>query len=137
VTRDEEIGVEFMIIDQPANCVDASGNAIDLQIGRSVDDLVTFVAGHPTIQRMTKISENRDVTLDGYRGRYLEYTNTFVDDGNNCDGPVWPLMHEFNQAWILDVGGVRLVIDAFSSSEDDETVRAELRRIVESIHFER
>ena len=132
VTRDEEIGVEFMIIDQPPKCF-ASGNAIEKQIGPTVDDLVTLAEGH-----VTKISENTDVTLDGYRGRYLEYTNLFDDgslDGNLCDG--WPSIHEFNQTWILDVDGVRLVIDAFSSPGDDETVKAEIRQIVESIHFER
>jgi hypothetical protein len=131
--RGERSGVEFMIIDQPAKCFDASGNAIEAQIGPNVDDLVTFAAG----QQMTKISENTAVSLDGYRGRYLEYTNTFWDDGRNCDGPVWPLIHEFNQVWILDVDGVRLVIDAYSPAASSDSVRAELRQAVESIHFER
>ena len=92
VTRDEETGVEFMIIDQPEQCF-ASGKAIETQIGPTVDDLVTLAEGH-----VTKISENTDVTLDGYRGD-IEYTNLFDDgslDGNLCDG--WPSIHEFNQA---------------------------------------
>ena len=62
VTRDEETGVEFMIIDQPEQCF-ASGKAIETQIGPTVDDLVTLAEGH-----VTKISEDTDVTLDGYRG---------------------------------------------------------------------
>jgi hypothetical protein len=135
VTDDDGKAIEFMIIGQPPRCVDASGKAIKAHIGPSVDDLVTFAAG----QQMTKISENTDVTLDGYRGRYLEYTNTFpqYDDGINCDdGPGWPLMNEFNQVWILDVDGVRLVIDASSPRGASESVRAELRQIVESIQFE-
>jgi hypothetical protein len=136
VTDDDGKAIEFMIIGQPPRCVDASGKAIKAHIGPSVDDLVTFAAG----QQVTKISENTDVTLDGYRGRYLEYTNTFpqYDDGVNCDdGPGWPLINEFNQVWILDVDGVRLVIDASSPRGASESVRAELRQIVESIHFER
>ena len=135
VTDDEGSVVDFMIIGQPPRCVDASGSTIEAHIGPSVDDLVTFAAG----QQMTKISENTDVTLDGYRGRYLEYTNTFpqYDDGRNCDdGPGWPLINESSQAWILDVDGVRLVIDASSSRGASEAVRAELRQIVESIQFE-
>jgi hypothetical protein len=40
--------------------------------------------------------------------------------------------HEYNQTWILDVDGVRLVIDAFAPKAS-ETVKAGLRRIVESI----
>jgi hypothetical protein len=91
---------------------------------------VTFLAG----LQMIKISENTNVTLDGYRGRYLEYTTTVTDD--NCDAD-WPLItsidnRQFNQAWILDVDNVRLVIDAFAPKAS-ETVKAELRRIVESI----
>ncbi len=46
VTRDEGSGVEFMIMDQPAKCFDASGKAIEAQIGPNVDDPVTFAAGH-------------------------------------------------------------------------------------------
>jgi hypothetical protein len=37
---------------------------------------------------------------------------------------------------ILDVDGVRLVIDAFSLAPS-ETVKTELRQMVESIHFDR
>jgi hypothetical protein len=93
---------------------------------------VTFLAG----QQMIKVSEDTDVTLDGYRGKYVEYTTTLRDD--NCHEPAWPLTthqqdnHEFTQAWILDVGGVRLVIDAFAPRAS-ETVKAEFQRIVDSI----
>ena len=41
-----------------------SGDGVKAQFGPTVDDLVTFLAGVQTI----KISENTDVTLDGYRG---------------------------------------------------------------------
>jgi hypothetical protein len=130
---DDGIGLEFMIIDKPVEWgCDASGNAIKAHIGPKVDDLVAFLAG----QQMIKISENTDVTLDGYRGKYVEYTTSLRDD--NCHDPAWPLTthqndnHEFTQAWILDVDGVRLVIDGFAPRAS-ESVKAELRRIVESI----
>ena len=126
------IGLEFMIVDQPAEWgCDASGDAIQAQIGKKVDDLVAFLAG----QQMIRISENIDVTLDGYRGKYLEYTTTVTND--NCHGPDWPLIttidnQQHNQVWILDVDGVRLVINGFAPKAS-ETVKAEVRWIVESI----
>jgi hypothetical protein len=129
---DDGIGVEFMIVDKPVEWgCDASGNAIEPHVGPKVDDLVTFLAG----LQMIKISENTDVTLDGYRGKYLEYTTTVTDD--NCHGPAWPLItsidnRQYNQAWILDVDGVRLVINAFAPKAS-ETVKAEFQRIVDSI----
>ncbi len=131
-TLDDGIGLEFMLVDKPVEWgCDASGDAIEAHIGPKVDDLVTFLAG----LQMIKISENTNVTLDGYRGKYLEYTTTVTDD--NCHPPAWPLItsidnQQYNQAWILDVDGVRLVIDAFAPGAS-ETVKAELRRIVASI----
>jgi hypothetical protein len=97
---------------------------------------VTSLAGLPLID----ISENTDVTLDGYRGKYLEYTKTAREAECAWGGlGNWPTnsqadTDEYNQVWILDVDGVRLVIDAFSSRAS-ETVRAELRQIVESIQI--
>ena len=41
---------------------------------------------------------------------------------------------DYHQVWILDVDGVRLVIDGFAPKASD-TVKAELRQIVESIHI--
>ena len=48
-----------------------------------------------------------------------------------------PHRPRYNEAWILDVDGVRLVIDAWSLAAPSETVKSEVRQIVESIHFER
>ncbi len=38
--------------------------------------------------------------------------------------------------WILDVDGAPLVIDAFSPQRASETVKTELRQIVDSIQIE-
>jgi hypothetical protein len=114
----------------------ARARAVD---GRAtVDDVVAFLAGLPPID----ISVNRDVTLDGYRGKYLEFTRKAaeIDCGwGGWDG--WPASSpsardEDDQLWILDVNGAPLVIDAFSSPGASETVKAELRQIVESIQIE-
>jgi hypothetical protein len=138
LTRDGgRTGLRFVIVDTLDNgaCAKRAG-AID---GRStVDDVVAFLAGLPLID----ISENTDVTLDGYRGKHLEFTRTAgeIDCGwGGLDG--WPAssptaIDEDNQVWILDVDGVRLVIDAFASPETSDRVRAELRQIVESIKIE-
>ena len=86
-------GLEFLIIDEPpkTNC-DGSGGTPEVDVGHSVDDLVTFLEGLQTTNSKTdvalKISENTDVTVDGYHGRYLEYTTTVRED--DCGLPVWP-----------------------------------------------
>jgi hypothetical protein len=113
---------------------DTSGNAIT-PIGPTVDDLVTFL----THQRDVTISANSAVTVDGYRGTYLEYTvaadpigdvpDPLGDCGSCCTSG------EFNQVWILDIDGVRLVIDA-SAAKASETVKAEFQQIVDSVAFE-
>jgi hypothetical protein len=130
---EEGSGLEFMIIDEPlAIACERSGGTTKVPVGPSVDDLVTFLAGLKVI----KISENTDVTLDGYRGKYLEYIATVRDgDDDDCHPPTWPAFGnpEHSQAdWILDVDGVRLVIHA-SAPTHRKTVNSELLRIVESI----
>jgi hypothetical protein len=139
VTRDEwGTGLLFLIVDNPLKeACDPREGTIDPPLGPSVDDLVSLLDGLPLID----ISESRDVTLDGYRGKYLEYTKRAAEI--ECGGGgmgAWPtnsqrVINEYDQVWILDVNGVRLVIDAFSTSAS-ETVRAELRQIVESIQIE-
>jgi hypothetical protein len=138
VTREDgRTGLRIVMVDNLATdaCAQRAG-AID---GRaSVDDIVAFLTGLPLLD----ISENKDVTLDGYRGKYLEFTRTAgeIDCGwGGLDG--WPAsspsaMDEHNQVWILDVDGVPLVIDAFSSPQGSDGVRTDLRRIVESIRVE-
>ena len=132
-------GLAVLIIDQPAkDACDPSAGTIDL--GPSVGDLATFLAGLPLVD----MSVNTDVTIDGYRGKYLEYTR--IGRQEECGwGELgdWPAnsqgdISESHQVWILDVDGVRLVIAAFSRDVPaaSETVKAELRRIVESIQIE-
>lgn len=138
LTRDDgRGGLRIVMVDTITTDVCAKrAGAID---GRTtIDDLVAFLAGLPLID----ISKSTDVTLDGYSGKYLEFTRTAgeIDCGwGGLDG--WPASSptasdEVDQVWILDVDGARLVIDAFSDPEASENVRAELRQIVESIQIE-
>ena len=46
-----------------------------------------------------------------------------------------PLQPGNNEAWIVDVDGVRLVLAAWLEEAPSDTVKSEVRQIVESIHF--
>jgi hypothetical protein len=121
----EETLVSFAVIPYPEDpCTDM----IEPPLGPSFDDLVSYLPAMPQID----ISESTEVTVDGYRGRYLRYTA--VDKDFDCSlfprGP-------HSEAWILDVDGVHLVIAALSDEAPSETVRAEVRKVVGSIHIER
>ena len=73
------------------------------------------------------------------RLHYLEYDvdvrSRGAPDPAPCDWPMWDDHH--SQTWVLDIDGVRLVIDAISTPRASDAARAELRQAVESIHFQR
>jgi hypothetical protein len=123
----ENTSVEFAVVGHPW---DGCPDTIEPTLGPSFDDLVTYLADDvPQID----ISERTDVTVDGHRGRYLRYTT--VDKWFDCfsGSPIPSAGH--SEAWILDVDGVRLVIAALSHEAPSETVRSEVRQIVESIQI--
>ena len=130
-----------MIVDKDAAEACTEQGAIERLLGPGVDDLVTFLAGLPSID----ISENKGVTLDGYRGTYLEFNQKggmepecalLTNSRRDQNTTAYPLGEGYHQVWILDADGVRLVIDAFSLAPS-ETVKSELRQMVESTHFDR
>ena len=135
-------GLSFVIVDKDAGEACTEPGKIERLLGPGIDDLVTFLAGLPSID----ISENEDVTLDGYRGTYLEFNQkggteqacALVTNSRRDLTTAYPLWdgEGYHQVWILDVDGVRLVIDAFSLAPS-ETVKSELREMVESTHFDR
>jgi hypothetical protein len=125
--------------------------ALDPPLGPQVDDLVAALAN----QQGRDATTPTDVTLDGYAGKYMELTtpveHSFREspiDPANCDGGEFrswlytdggskytqPGQHEL--LWILDVDGVRLVIDAKYSPGNSAQDRAELLQIVESIRID-
>jgi hypothetical protein len=123
--------VAFVIVDDHATEACTEQGTIDPLLGLGVDDVVTLLAGLPSID----FSENRDVTLDGYRGTYLEFNGgTGCSLGTNSTSLEYA--EGFHQVWILEVDGVPLVIDALSLAPS-ETVNVELRQMVESIQFDR
>jgi hypothetical protein len=129
---DSSVWLDFRAVDHPTKWeCDKSGHAIAPPVGPTVDDLVTFLSSQPRI----KITEDRDVTVAGYSGKYLEYTAK-VDENNCPEGLDWPFVGSGAQEWIVDVEGVRLVIDAFSSGPGlSDADKATLQQVVDSISF--
>ena len=123
------IGLEFDVVGHPW---DGCPDTIEPTLGPSFDDLVSYLANLPRID----ISETTDVTVDGYRAAYLEYRPAPGHFECFSSSPI-PLEPGNNETWIVDVDGVRVVIGVLSDEALSETVRSEVRQIVESIHFER
>ena len=124
--------------------------------GPTVDDLVEAL----TTQRLRHATEPTDVTLGGYRGRYVEWSvptdmvvtgdsefqgcdvepsnglRDFVSWFGNGDGERYQqVAGQVDMLWILDVDGQRLLVDATYSPDTTETDRAVLGGIVESLRF--
>ncbi len=119
--------VRFAVIDNPE---DLCAAAIKPPLGSSLDDLVTYLAGLASMET----TENADVTVDGFRAKHLRYTSVGDVD---CFLAGWPI-DAFDNVWILDVDGVHLLIASGSlGSATEGAVMAEIRQMVESIHFER
>ena len=119
---DGEAIVRFDVIDNPEDLCS------DTPLGPSFDDLVTYLAGLPWIE----ISESADVTVDGFRGKHLQYTTSVEGRDDDCSfAGIHP--DAYDNVWILDVDGVHLLIASTSNWDVPE----QIRQMVESIHFER
>lgn len=120
-----------IVNDVYADPCDASAGLRDP--GPTVADLAAELAGQPN----TESSEPINVTVSGYSGVYLDYTAS----GGCGTLHRWPsifgdreaLGGERDQVWILDVDGVRLVIDAASFAETEDADLAEMRTLIESL----
>jgi len=117
-------------------------------VGPTVGDLAAALIKQvgPTVATST------DVTLDGYRGKKIEYSARSDFDHTSCDEGVysrWEAASEpgdwggwveaggqRNAVYIIDVDGQRLVIDTMSLPEASASDVAELDQIVASIRFE-
>jgi hypothetical protein len=119
------------------------------QPGPTVNDLAKALFERP-LRGATKPA---DVKLDGYAGKYLEWTVPADFDFSKCDaddgatyfeswiGPTGSDRYQqasgqLDRLWILDVKGSRVVIDAFSMRSTDGASIDELLKVVESIRFE-
>jgi hypothetical protein len=120
--------------------------AADIPVGPTVADFVDAVANHPTLDTTTPV----DVTLAGYSGKSFDLQ--VPADISNCQpepfGGTDPIYRPWepgiyaqgpSQRWhqrVLDVGGVRVVVQTFDYAGTPATRRAELQAIVDSIKIQ-
>ncbi|HLF42433.1 MAG TPA: hypothetical protein VJA46_02765 [Acidimicrobiia bacterium] len=109
----------------------------DIPVGLTVDDFANALADHPLLEVTTPI----DVTLDGYSGKYLDLQ--VPADISECAAyRAWEFWlfaqgpgHRWH-LWILDVDGVRVVIEGMDYEGTSAEVQAELQAAVDSIQIE-
>ena len=119
----------------------------DIPTGTTVDEFVTALVNHPELDLTSPV----DVTLGGYPGKYLELQMpaNVVTGGKFPPGPgevcspfVWePGIYaqgpsDLWHIWVLDVGGVRVVIRSDTFPGTTPKVQAELQAIVDSIKIQ-
>ena len=116
---------------------DAHAVPPDIAVGPSVDDFANALADHPLLD----VTDPVDVTLAGYSGKYLdlqvpadiskcEVYRPF-DPGIYAQGPG----HQWH-LWILDVDGLRFVVQSTDYAGTSAEHRSELEAIVDSIEIE-
>jgi hypothetical protein len=108
----------------------------DIAVGPTVDDFANALANHPALDATTPVA----VTLAGYSGKYLDLQ--LPADVSQCtDDQFWPFepgvyaqgpSHRWH-LWILDVEGVRVVIQSMDYASTTPQHRDELQAIVDSI----
>jgi hypothetical protein len=109
----------------------------DVPVGPTVADFVDAVAQHPVLDTTTPT----DITLAGYSGKYFDLQ--FPADLSTCaeyrpwepgiyaQGP----SHRWH-LWVLDVDGVRVVVQSMDYAGTLEQRRTELQAMVDSVQIE-
>lgn len=115
-----------------------------IPVGPTVADFVNAVAQHPSLDTTAPV----DVELAGYSGKYFELQ--VPADTSMCDSePGGPPQYRpwepgiYAQGpgqrwhqWVLDVDGVRVVVQSSDFAGTSATRRAELQAIVDSIQIQ-
>ena len=113
----------------------------DIPVGPTAADFADALAAHPLLDVTTPV----DVALAGHTGKYVDLQTPSFSSlcspyrpwdlgfryglGPEQEGARWHL-------WILDVDGVRVVIQAMDKAGTSPEVKAQLRAIVDSISIE-
>jgi hypothetical protein len=117
--------------------LEATGFPPDIAVGPTVDDFANVIADHPLLDATTPV----DVSLGGYSGKYVDLQLPADLDcvayyfpwepGIYAQGPSnrWHL-------WILDVDGIRVVVQSTDYAGTSPQRQSELRAMVESIQIE-
>ena len=116
----------------------------DIAVGPTVDDFANALVAHPTLDVTTPV----DVTLAGFTGKYMDLTvpdpmcPSRTDPVTDQEYWVWEPGF-FGQGpghrwhlWILDVNGIRVVIQAMDFAATSAQHQAELQAIVQSIQIQ-
>jgi hypothetical protein len=112
---------------------DAEAGA-DVPVGPTVNDLVTALVDHPSLS----VTDPVDITLAGYAGKYLDLTTP--DDISEC-AQYQPMDHHIYaqgpgqrwHMWILDVDGVRVLVEGNDYPATSPETLAEEQAIIESL----
>lgn len=119
--------------------------AADIPVGPTVADFVDAVAAHPRLDTTTPV----DVRLAGYAGKYFDLQ--IPADISQCEAepgtsdPIYrpwePGIYAQGPAqrwhqWVVDVDGIRVVVQSFDYAGTSAAHRAELQAIVDSIRIE-
>lgn len=117
-------------------CVPDDNLNPDIPVGPTVDDLVTALVDHPLLDVTTPV----DVTLAGYSGKYLDLQ--VPDDISECFRYRPIDVHIYAQGpghrwhmWVLDVGGVRVLIEGNDYAGTSAARLAEEQTIIDSIEI--
>jgi hypothetical protein len=117
---------------QPCTATDTDDP--DIRVGPSVDDFVTALVDHPLLDVSTPV----DVTLSGFAGKYLDLQ--VPDDISDCVRYRPIEAHIYAQGpgqrwhiWVLDVGGVRILVETNDYAGTSAARLAEEQAIIDSM----
>jgi hypothetical protein len=128
------VGADVGLFSDP--CRPEPRGEADIPVGPTVDDLVTALIDHPSLEVTSPVG----VTLGGYSGTYLDLL--VPDDISPCATYHAMDAHIYAQGpghrwhmWVLDVGGVRVLVETDDYAGTSAQRRAELQSIVDSIQI--
>lgn len=128
----------YWLYSDPCRTPDNVASLPDIPVGPTVDAFANALAEHPLLEVTTPV----DVTLAGYAGKYVDLQ--VPADISACD-VYWPWeggggiyaqgpSHQWH-LWILDVEGVRVVVQATDYPATSAQHQSELQAIVDSIQI--
>lgn len=117
-------------------CLTDEEAVADVPVGPTVDDLVTALVDHPSLDVTAPV----DVSLAGYSGTYLDLT--VPDDISDCVRYMPMSHHIYAQGpsqrwhmWILDVDGVRVLVEGNDYPLTPPETLAEEQAIIDSLEI--
>ena len=110
--------------------------AADVPVGPTVDDFVTALVDHPSLD----VSSPVDVKIAGFSGKYLDL---LVPDDISACATYKPLDgHHYAQGpgqrwhmWVLDVGGVRVLVETNDFAGTSAQRLAEEQAMIDSLEI--